>query len=186
MFPLVPKAAPVAPCVVLSHVFTDTELDQMEATAAEATEVGGTGDKLSIRRSKVRWVDFDAKNVGVYQRIAEVVGNVNAEHYRFDLVGLGEPMQLARYEAAEQGHYDWHQDYGTPVSRKLSVTVQLTDPDRYDGGILQIMATGKILEPGNDRGVVIVFPAYQMHRITPITIGVRHSLVAWVSGPAFR
>ena len=186
MFPIIPKATPVAPSVVLSHAFSDAELDLLEALAAEATERGGTGDKLPIRSSKVRWLDFEAKNVWAYQRMSEVVGNVNAEHFRFDLVGLGEPMQLARYETLYEDHYDWHQDYGTAVSRKLSVTVQLTDPDRYDGGTLQIMATGKILEPGNERGRVIVFPSYQMHRVTPVTNGVRHSLVAWISGPAFR
>jgi PKHD-type hydroxylase len=186
MFPFVPKATPVAPCVTMDHVFTAYELDRLEMVAADATETGDTGDKLPIRRSKVRWLDFDPANLWAYQRVAEVVSNINAQHYRFDIVGLGEPMQLARYEADDRGHYDWHQDYGGVISRKLSVTVQLTDPNVYDGGDLEVMATGKTLRPGRDRGMVIVFPAYQLHRITPVAEGVRHSLVAWVSGPAFR
>ena len=35
-------------------------------------------------------------------------------------------------------------------------------------------------------GRVVAFPSYVLHRITPVTLGVRRSLVAWISGPRFR
>ena len=37
-----------------------------------------------------------------------------------------------------------------------------------------------------ERGTVIAFPSYQLHRVTPVTAGIRKSLVAWVLGPDFR
>jgi PKHD-type hydroxylase len=188
VFPLVPRTSPVPPCVTLPDVFSSQELDQLEIVASTARETGGTtGVDATVRRSKVTWASFDAANIWLYQRVAEVVGGINAEHYRFDLAGIGEPIQLARYEAEDGGHYDWHQDYGVAqISRKLSVTAQLTDPDGYEGGDLQIMTASKVAEPGRTRGLIIVFPAYQLHRVTPVKRGTRHSLVAWASGPAFK
>ena len=35
-------------------------------------------------------------------------------------------------------------------------------------------------------GNAIVFPSYIAHRVLPITSGMRHALVAWIHGPAFR
>jgi predicted 2-oxoglutarate/Fe(II)-dependent dioxygenase YbiX len=170
-------------------VFSTQELDALERVAADATDAAGVGgDHPAARRSKVRWLGFDPKNAWAYQRLGEAVASINAEHYHFELTGIGEQIQLARYEADERGHYDWHQDYGVAeVSRKLSVTVQLADPNLYDGGDLQIMTNSRAAtEPGRERGLVIVFPAYQLHRVTPVERGARHSLVAWVSGPPFR
>jgi PKHD-type hydroxylase len=37
-----------------------------------------------------------------------------------------------------------------------------------------------------EKGAVVMFPSYLMHRITPVTKGVRKSLVLWVGGNTFR
>lgn len=34
--------------------------------------------------------------------------------------------------------------------------------------------------------MVTFFPSYVMHRVKPVTEGVRYSLVCWVSGPSFK
>jgi PKHD-type hydroxylase len=31
-----------------------------------------------------------------------------------------------------------------------------------------------------------VFPSFRLHRVTPVTSGVRKTLVVWSTGPAFR
>lgn len=188
MFPIVPRGRALPPCVVLRAVFSPAELDRLEGAAANALEPAGIrGTEAEVRRSKVTWLNFESANVWAYQRIADIVAGINAEHYRFELTGIGEPIQLARYEADEHGHYDWHQDYGVAeVSRKLSMTVQLSEPHAYDGGDLVIKTASTNTEPGRERGLVVVFPAYQLHRITAVTRGVRHSLVAWISGPPFK
>ena len=85
-------------------------------------------------------------------------------------------------------HYDWHVDNNMLTDlppRKLSMSVQLSDPDDYDGGGLEI-SDGQIVEATDARGAVIVFPSYRVHRVTPVTEGVRRSLVVWANGPAFR
>lgn len=43
-----------------------------------------------------------------------------------------------------------------------------------------------VREAKRAQGGVIVFPAFLLHRVTPVTAGVRHSLTLWAHGPAFR
>jgi PKHD-type hydroxylase len=183
--PIPPIALPPAPAITVADAFPAATLDGLQALAQGADDTGTTGGGSTQRRSKVRWVDYDPD---LYGKVAEVVANVNAHHWRFELSGIFEQMQLAKYEAANNAIYDWHQDFGASISsRKLSLTLQLSDAESYAGGDLQIFkAAGEVLNAPRVRGTVIIFPAYQLHRVTPVTKGVRHSLVAWIGGPAFR
>lgn len=195
MFILPPKGTVVPPYIKLPDAFTSDELDQIEAlTAARAVDDGVVIDSRDVtkmapstgRRTKIHWLEFNDDNIWIYRKVGAIAQNINAAHYRFDLSGCFEPFQLTRYEATVKGHYDWHQDYGAPVSRKLSITLQLSAADAYDGGDLEIMTTNKVLQAERARGMVIAFPAYQLHRVTPVERGERRSLVAWISGPVFR
>jgi PKHD-type hydroxylase len=111
---------------------------------------------------------------------------MNAQHFRFDLTGFGEELQLTNYNQAENGMYGWHQDYGGGISRKLSMAVQLTDPSEYEGGNLQVLTSSQPKNVRKQRGLIAIFPSYVLHQVTPVTQGSRQSLVAWVSGPAFK
>jgi len=77
--------------------------------------------------------------------------------------------------------------------RKLSMTVQLTDPDEYEGGLFQIdrgphfdieryYTVREIMQ----RGSIIVFPSFVYHQVTPVTKGARESLVMWSIGPRWK
>jgi PKHD-type hydroxylase len=72
--------------------------------------------------------------------------------------------------------------------RKLSLIIQLTDPSEYEGGDFQFDSDIPQPDPAEikQRGTVIVFPSFLRHRVTPVTSGVRRSLVSWVEGPKFR
>jgi PKHD-type hydroxylase len=72
------------------------------------------------------------------------------------------------------------------VQRKLSISVQLSDPSQYDGCELQFQAGNAIETAPRERGSVIAFPAYVLHRITPCTRGTRKAIVAWTTGPKFK
>jgi len=139
------------------------------AAPADTTHLTNTGD--------TKWV---------FEKLADVVSKMNAQHFRFDLTGFGEALQLTNYDQAENGMYGWHQDYGGGVSRKLSMAMQLTDPSEYEGGNLQVMTSSNPQNVRKQRGLIAIFPSYILHQVTPVTQGSRQSLVAWVSGPAFR
>ena len=69
--------------------------------------------------------------------------------------------------------------------RKLSISIQLTDPSEYEGGDFEFQ---NIENPCNFRtqGSVLVFASHQVHRVTKISKGKRNSLVGWMEGPRWR
>ena len=101
--------------------------------------------------------------------------------------GALEDFQFTVYHASEGGHYDWHIDWGlAQVQRKLSASLQLSDPAQYEGCDLQFQGMRQVEAAPRDRGAVIVFPSFILHRVTPISSGTRKSLVVWASGPKFK
>ena len=87
-----------------------------------------------------------------------------------------------------EDHFDWHLDFGPGAisERKLSITVQLSDEDAYEGGDLEFMVNKEYVKAPREQGTVIVFPSFIMHRVTPVTKGTRESIVGWIAGPPFR
>lgn len=172
--------------------FTEQELDWLQNEAKQAEQnakVGGGPNGIvdvSIRRSQVSWINNNPDTKWVFEKLAHVAAEMNSKHFRFDLTGFGEPLQLTNYDQVESGMYGWHQDFGSGISRKLSMAVQLTDPSEYEGGNLQVMTSGQPENVRKQRGLIAIFPAYTVHQVTPVTQGSRQSLVAWVSGPAFK
>ena len=72
--------------------------------------------------------------------------------------------------------------------RKLSVTVQLTNPVNYDGG--DFIFTKGIITPSQielkQQGTILIFPSFIYHKILPVTRGTRYSLVGWYEGNKWR
>lgn len=190
---LTPHTLPVEAWAWWEGAFTEQELNWLQDKAKHAeqnAEVGGGGGTgavdPSIRRSQVSWLSNSPDTKWVFEKLASVVSRMNMQHFRFDLTGFGEPLQLTNYDQSENGMYGWHVDYGVGISRKLSMAVQLTDPAEYEGGNLQIMTSAQPQNVRKQRGLIAVFPSYIVHQVTPVTQGSRQSLVAWVSGPAFK
>lgn len=186
---LSPYALNTPPFAWWEGAFNDQELNWLQNKAKNAqqnAQVGGGGVVSEIRRSQVAWLANTPDTKWIFERLADVVSKVNMQHFRFDLTGFGEQLQLTNYDQSENGMYGWHQDYNATMSRKLSMAIQLTDPSEYEGGNLQVMTSGQPENVRKQRGLIAVFPAYTLHQVTPVTQGSRQSLVAWVSGPPFK
>jgi len=140
------------------------------------------------RRTNVSWMFPDQANAHIWEKITNTIWTANRQFFRFDLRGCYEAMQLGVYTEHDQGHYDWHTDSGletNTVPRKLSMALLLSDPSEFEGGELQVMRAGVPESVEQKRGRAWFFPSYLMHRVTPVTKGIRRSLVMWVGGPAF-
>jgi PKHD-type hydroxylase len=81
--------------------------------------------------------------------------------------------------------------------RKLSLTFVLSDPDTFEGGELQFYNGDRPMYKSNEhreqmnndmkaQGSLIIFDSRDWHRVTPVTKGVRHSVVCWSLGQAFK
>ena len=189
---LTPYAKQLPPFAWWEGAFTEQELNWLQDQAKQAQQnaqvgsVSGGVVNSNVRRSQVSWLENNSNTKWIFEKLASVVSQLNAEHFNFDLTGFGEMLQLTNYNQAENGMYGWHQDYGGAISRKLSMAVQLADPSEYEGGNLQVMTSGEPVNVRKQRGLIAVFPSYVLHQVTPVTQGSRQSLVAWVSGPAFK
>ena len=143
-----------------------------------------TSEDDAYRVCKTSWIEETSETRFVFDRLRQLVRSVN-ELYQLDASGFGEPLHYVWYEPG--GHFDWHTDLGDgPMStRKISLSIQLSEADAYEGGDLDFCPHGVIPE-FRGLGNAIAFPAYIAHRVLPVTAGGRHALVAWIHGPAFR
>jgi PKHD-type hydroxylase len=92
------------------------------------------------------------------------------------------------YDGKNNSNYQKHMDLGRPFpNRKLSFSIQLSDNNEYTGGDLRFhyIKTQPEIAP-RTRGKIIFFPTWTVHDVTPVTQGIRHSLVGWVNGPNFK
>tara|TARA_R110002072_G_scaffold54232_4_gene142395 strand:+ start:1280 stop:1864 length:585 start_codon:yes stop_codon:yes gene_type:complete len=190
---LTPYSRKIEPFAWWEDAFTEQELDWLQQKAKEATQdaqVGG-GSKgnlnYNIRRSELNWLNKGPECEWVFERLAHVAAQLNSDYFGFDLTGFAEPLQLTNYHEDRQGAYTWHQDFGASgASRKLSIVLQLSDPNGYEGGELQILTSEKPTVVQKKRGLITVFPAWTLHQVTPVVKGTRQTLVTWISGPAFK
>lgn len=97
----------------------------------------------------------------------------------FIVSGL-QDFQFTEYTIGE--HYDWHRDSSmdSPMfsDRFYSTVIQLSD--EYTEGELQLNIDDKEITLERGLGTVYMFPSYTLHRVKPITSGVRYSLVNWI------
>lgn len=148
-------------------------------------EAGGVEDGPShYRVSRIAWLTPTPATEWLFHRLAALFYEVN-RHYGLELAGFVDALQYTVYGADQ--HFDWHVDLGpgSTSARKLSMSVQLSDPDEYAGGALEFINVSTHPEAVR-HGTAIIFPSYLAHRVTPVTRGVRRSLVAWAYGPTFR
>ncbi|ATQ67038.1 MULTISPECIES: Fe2+-dependent dioxygenase [Methylosinus] len=96
------------------------------------------------------------------------------------------PPMFNRYGV---GHYfDVHVDNavrgdpmtGLRIRADLAVTVFLSEPDEYDGGELVVDDAYDSHSVKLSAGSVAVYPASNLHMVTPVTRGVRHASFFWV------
>ena len=156
------------------------KLPRMEGKVGPQTKY-----ESDYRRSEIYWIPACGETEWIFNKIHLLVMQAN-KHYQFHLTGFREDFQLATY--ASEGYFEWHMDLGVnkrKSTRKLSVTVQLSEQSEYDGGDLEFFGFKDAPMP-RQIGSAIVFPSFLLHRVTPVISGTRQSLVAWAHGPTLR
>lgn len=174
------------------ELFSIEEVEQIRALwnpdlATEAKVRAGDKDleKDKLRKSDIMFIR-PAGNEWIYDKLSMACIQANTSRFKFDITGFQTELQLASY--GPRHFFDWHMDFGTGAlsNRKLSITVQLSDPDEYEGGELQFMINQEIYTATKEKGTAILFPSFALHRVTPITKGCRKSIVGWIAGAPYR
>lgn len=176
-----------------TNVFTEQEIEQIievgeSQSKIKATTVGedASQQESGYRVSDIAWLSNNPKTNWVFDRIADLAIKANSEMWNFDIWDFQDDLQYTTYYG-NGGHYDWHADLGVGISnRKLSVVLQLSNSDEYEGGDLQMNTGGSIINVPREKGLICFFPSFVLHRVTPLSSGLRRSLVTWLCGANLR
>ena len=187
----------------------DKRISAKELTPKEQLE---TDNEYYARDCEVAWFN----DQWIYDMVWPYLLEANRESgWNWD-IEWAEGFQFTKY--TKDGLYNWHNDGGSdhygkylkdnkdlpnPCTddptfegrvRKISMTMNLTDPKEYDGGKLKFDLSKTHdsgidimeIEEINRKGSIVFFPSFMSHTITPITRGTRYSLVLWVLGQPWR
>lgn len=188
---------------LLPEVLPDNIIEDIKIMALRFPEeigvVGGgivedSKHEKDIRRSQIRWIDPRTEDtLKLTNLCTNLFVDINREHFGLDIERIFN-IQYTEYLAANKGFYHKHIDSfagrGEMYDRKLSMTIQLSDSNEYEGGDFEF---DDDIVPNNfdkniirEKGRVLIFPSFLPHKVTPVTKGVRKSLVTWMEGPAWR
>lgn len=122
----------------------------------------------------------------LYRLLWKAASDAAVRHYGFELSRITRMPHYVEYHAGK-GHFHWHNDYSHEsgeAPRKLTVVIQLSAPEDYDGGRFETFGPVGATAP-RERGTIFCLPSIIPHRVLPVTRGVRKAIVAWVAGPRF-
>ena len=168
-------------------------LSQEILNKRQAWQDGGIGESEDVsedvpevepRNSSISWISPNQENTLVFEKIIQTMNRLNAMYLYLDWDEYLTDIQLTRY--VESQFYAWHLDvgHGETSTRKLSATIFLNKD--FEGGEFQFFHNTLPTTIEAVVGRVVVFPSHVLHRVTPITKGVRYSLVAWGHGPRLK
>lgn len=147
----------------------------------------------NFRNCKLKTVLLNKNTNWIYEKIIDQINFINYKNYNM-VIKFIEALNFLEYSFDENkndsGFYKRHvdddglySDHNYSMIRKLSFVIQLSSPEDYDGGKLILYNNSEEHESPNDIGTLITFPSSIMHEVTPVTRGIRHSLVGWIVGP---
>ena len=180
------------------QVFSNEEISNLDQLVTQnykfqKGQVGNieldTLDSTVYNNRDIAYLPPDNNTKGLYEKLEKLVIQANEELFNFSITQVTDLIHYVIYPE-NGGHLDWHMDIGKfqVNRRKLALTVQLSDPSEYDGGEFEIWFGGKekFITVPRQKGDVIIFPTFLMHRIKPITRGQRKALVFWTGGEPFK
>lgn len=178
-------------------LFSDQEVDKIvEYCDTQERMVAQVSEKGLIdtdRKSKVSFIHRQDQSSWIFDRINNAIDAVNDQFYNFNLNGYSY-IQYSEYHGDESGKYDFHMDTFLGEKgknfemRKLSLVMMLNIPGvDFQGGEFQINSSSEAGAENIEmiKGRMIFFPSFLIHRVAPVTQGIRKSLVIWVTGPKF-
>ena len=141
------------------------------------------------RKSKVRFIQKTDPNFSfLFEAMWKMAIQANDEWFGFHISKL-DYIQLAEYDSVYAGEYKKHHDVfwmnnDPNYHRKMTAVIQLSDPNTYEGGNLEMCNIDNYPDPDEIRtqGTAFFFPSFLEHQATKVTSGVRYSLACWFDG----
>ena len=166
----------------------DSYVEENKEIISPARVMADSLNTPDVRRTDVLFLTDHNRLDNLYRKLTELVVNVNNSYYKYSISFL-ENLQYSIYRSEVEGFYTTHTDSGLKgnggMCRKLSFSLLLNDTTEFEGGqfIMNNFGEGNNLKL--EKNQIVFFPSFMPHTVTPVTRGVRKSLVGWVQGPNF-
>jgi PKHD-type hydroxylase len=171
----------------IPQVLTKAEVAEFRRLLAEADWVDGsaTAGAQAVQRKRNLQLPADSS---VGQQLSARVAAALQRHPLFVSAALPArvlPPRFNRYEGG--GTYGNHVDSAIHldpyrqdrVRTDVSTTLFLSDPEEYEGGELIVEDSYGAHEAKLPAGDAIVYPGTSLHRVEPVTAGVRFASFLW-------
>jgi PKHD-type hydroxylase len=172
------------------QAFGEAECDALvllgeRAGLVPATVWAGAGDQVdpSVRSAQTSYHPRGPETGWIYDRLDGLFAEAG-EAFGLAVGPVAEALQILRYGEGSHFH-TWHSDAGYDAMdrRLVSVSVELSPLGDHEGGNLEIIPDTVGRSRNLPRGGARFFPSRAIHRVTPVTRGVRYALVIWTGGP---
>lgn len=124
------------------------------------------------------------------KNIKEIIYWVNREAFGFNIyTNIKDDFIHNTYSSDKKGQYKWHSDgefYSSNYTIKLTALINLSEK-KYEGGSFYIFDGVPLkVKEFDEPGSLVVFPSYFLHKVTPVTKGIRYSGVLFITGPWWK
>ena len=177
-------------CDIISDWFSHRELNRGELFDDSYNE-------LNQRIAKTNFVGPEPETQWMYDKFNMIATYYNDNFFNFELTGY-DYIQYTEYEPG--GKHEFHMDlaldkpadityYVNEHLRKITMVLMLNEPGvDFTGGDFQINHFSEQYPETihMQKGWVLMIPSFMLHRVSPVTSGLRKTLVSWVIGPKFK
>ena len=101
----------------------------------------------------------------------------------------GDNIILNEYDSKNQAEYGWHKDHSNNFVCDIKLTVLINvSLEKYEGGKFYLFGVGgeRYIPEFDIPGSMIIFKSDQVHKVTPVTKGKRHSITMFYKGPRWQ
>jgi len=168
----------------IDQVLTSAELEQITTKLKDAEFVDG---KLTAgwHAKEVKNNTQLKGNSVITQELRSVVHQALQRNRLFQAAVQPKIMRPVLFSCYEPGmYYGYHIDnalMGTPPMRSdVSLTLFLSSPDTYKGGELVIETSLGEQTFKLAAGSAIAYPSSTLHRVEPVTTGIRLAAITWI------
>jgi PKHD-type hydroxylase len=171
--------------LIYENAFSNQECDDIISlfTELEQAKISNEIVNNKIRNNKIKFLNREQSVEWIFKKLNDYVFDANSL-YKFDISCYAEGLQLSQYN--EGDFYGWHKDFngGDLSNRKISTSLILND--NFNGGELCFFGPNGELPLKVNKGSLVVFPSFELHKVNVVKEGTRFSLVSWVHGNTFR
>lgn len=132
---------------------------------------------------------FSVKNL--FHNFRSYIELINNNYFGYSIFNEHDQDKvfLNIYNSKNKSKYDYHID-GSPIDSifdmKLTCLIN-TSENKYEGGQFYINRSFEnYIKEFDTPGSILIFPSLYLHKVNPVTKGIRMTISYWVHGPKWR